>query len=1267
MRTKMFAVVTAWVLAITGLAMVPLMAAPSAAQAATERTLFEDDFEAGDGAKWVTTGSAVSFADGMLGIRGGGPENRALSRADILADEFTLTADLFVNAGNTNSALKIGFVSTESAAARFQLTYDGPNKRLSLEKVTSSGTAKVAGPVTLDLPVNTGGAPHRVAIHVDGDRVQAAVDDVVHIDVAESGIAAFDQGRVLIAGQFPQQDFHIDNLRVVTSEPEKTGAYTLELRTKTDGVVDVDPLRAGGSVTANRASGDPGDVVTLAPIARPGFLFDGYESLRADTETSTDGLLTITDDRFSFNDKTGSVIIIAKFVTAPVDPNLLFEDSFAGAFNEHGLYAVNDPASAQVVDGALQIAPTSGPAVAFVDATAWNSPGDYEITVAARKVNAAAGTAQIAFRGAAFDDRYVLALNGSKALLRRFDAQGANVELAAAPYSFTQTSRRLTIAVSGDTVSVSSNGTPVLSYVNTDDAPRDVADWAGLPAGLALINMTPGAPVAFDDIAVSRVPVRVAVTATITDDGQPDAALQSGAVVLSAHSATEGDTLTWSVFPKGGYTLAGVTIDGVALSENRFVVAQGRTQPIALVADFVPAARAAQTFHVDPDGGDDANDGTAPASAWRTLDALSTVVFHPGDSILLKRGSVFTGAAAALRFSGSGTSDAPIVVGAYGEGARPQLNAAGAVENVITLYNQEHITVTGLEITNLDPAFATGFALNGNDNRQKNLRAVNVIARDFGVVTGIRITDLYIHDVNGNLNAKWNGGIFFDIGAAVENGELRGVPTKYHDVLIKGNVLERVDRSGIKLVSSGWANQSLQNAPGTPLHWYPSTGVVVRDNQLRYMGGDAITVRDTDGALIEYNLARHARYQNTGYNAGIWPFQATNTVVQYNEVSHTHGVQDGQGLDTDHVSSYTVMQYNYSHDNEGGFMLIMNGFPHTAPTIRYNVSQNDADKTFEFARGTAAGTMIYNNTISSDSLLQGPRGGVLDLANSAAGTGNREVFLFNNVFHYPEGQKFYVGEAATMKTRAKLFNNSYSGGIAVPEEEERPLTADPGLIWGSAPNDTDATVPLTGAAAEGHFDGYTPGETSPLRGAGVTLDEAVAHFGGTITDRRALSPTEIHALALQGESIDFAAGRFLPDVAGVGYGTDFLGTALPGSDSAEGITMGAIQYADPSSTGPDGGGDGGGDPDEGGGGDGGGDLGNGNGTGGGTDGENEGSGGDTGSAGGSGQGAGDAEGEAASGAPLAVTGAEVPLGMLLLGAFAIVIGLAMRVTRRRVR
>ena len=1249
-RRRALAAFAAWCVVFTGLVLAPGAAVADDTEASAvpqaesaERVLFEDDFSSNDGAGWIVTkanaAAKIVFSGGIATITGGGPENRIVSDADVLGHDITLSFDLFVHAGNTNAAIKAGFFSDQSGSNRHQVTWDGPHSTLRLEKVVNGVATTLGERVDLALPVNTDGTPYRFEITIAGDRVVVAVDGASYLDVADAGIATAAEGRVLFAGQFPAQDFSVDDVRATTTEPDVEGQYTVEVATKTDGTMDSDTATAGGTLSANRTSGDAGDVVALSHTVKPGYVFEGYESLRADTGTSTDGLLTITDNRFTLDDKTGSVIIIAKFVTEPDDPNVVFKDYFTGPLNEHGDYTFNAPSAMGIEDGALRIAQTTGVAYALVDSSGWGEPVDHRVELDARKLDGTAGTVQIAFRGDSFSDRYVLALNGSKALLRRIDAQGANIELASALYTFDQTSRRLIIDVTGDTVSVTSDGVPVLSYVNKDDDSRDAADWSGLKPGLNLINMTAGAPVAFDNVKVVRVPVRVTAKVELTVDGAPDPDRRSGAVILSSYVTGAGETLTWRVSAKGGYAFEGMTFNGAAVADSGLVVPETSTTPITLVANFTRIETTPTTYYVDSVGGDDAHDGTSEAGAWASLAKLDRI-FHPGDRILLRRGSVFEGADAALRFRGSGTAEHPIVVGAYGEGDLPRLDGAGQVENVVGLDNQEHITISHLEITNLDAAFGTTFELNANTNRERNLRAVNVSARDFGVVKGIRLTDLYIHDVNGNLAAKWNGGIFFDVGAQVADGELRGVPTKYDGVRIERNVLERVDRSGIKLVSSAWANQSLANSPGTPLNWYPSTDVVIRDNQLRYMGGDAITVRDTDGTLIEYNLARHSRYQNTGYNAGIWPFQATNTVIQHNEVSHTHGVQDGQGFDTDHVSAYTVMQYNYSHDNEGGFMLIMNGFPHTAPTIRYNISQNDADKTFEFARGTAAGTMIYNNTISSKTLLQGPRGGVLDLANSAAGTGNREVYIFNNVFDYPEGQTFYVGEAETMKTKAKLFNNAYLGGIEPPAEEEQPILGDAGLPGlGTAPDDADAIAPHAGENAGDHFAGYIPADESTLRAAGVSVDAVVERYDGTITDRRDLSPTQIHALALQGKSIDFAAGGFLPEISGVRYDVDFLGIPLP--TASDSLTIGAIQHVDDTSDpGADGDGSEGGDGTEGGG--------------------EEGAGSDdAGSEDGDADAGADAGTPAAGGEPadeLATTGASWPIGLIALGAVLLLAG-----------
>lgn len=1134
------------------------------------RVVFEDDFTGNDGANWIATAAnqatQILFQQNMVTVKGGGPENRILSKDSILADTFTLDLDVFIGAEHTNAALKFGFLSNADATNRYQVTWDGPNKLLKLEQVIGGSTTVLTQVKNVDMPVNMGGQPHEVSITVSNDRVSASINGTEYIDVEVPGIQDAPQGRVLVASQFPKQHYAVDHIRVSTEKPEATGEYELTLKTQTDGEIDTNADTAGGTLTANRTSGDAGDEVTLSYDVKPGYVFDGYDSYVTETGTPTDGLLTIKDNRFAFNDKTGSVTVVAKFITEPDDPNVLFKDYFEGDFNEHGKYSLSDAQQAEINNGELLLNSGSTPAALVVDNSEWLEPKNYQIEMDIRKANPVAGTVQIAFRMGDLGDRYVVALNGSKLMIRKLGTDGTNIEVAGTPYSFDQTARKLVIDVDDDVVSVSANNKPILSYKN-EDSDVDSANWSALKPALGIINMTENATVGIDNLRVVRKPVIVTVHVKETNDGVDDPDLKSGTLTLDSYRVVSGQKLELKAFPKGGFELESISYEGEAIEGNEFTVPAGLEEDFVLVANFVPKNADAQTYYIDSTEGNDSRSGISPDEAWKSFENLNRV-FNPGDKILLKRGSEFTGEDALLKFGGSGTVDARITVSDYGEGPLPKLNGEGILENVVSLYNQEFITIENLDIANTHPDYSSSFGLNQSNNASINLRAVNVSARDFGVVNGITLQNLFIHDINGNLRAKWNGGIFFDVVADINDGQLYGVPTKYDDVLIANNTLERIDRSGIKLVSSHWANQSLENAPNVPMHWYPSTNVVVRGNVLRYMGGDAITVRDTDGALVEYNLARHSRYQNTGYNAGIWPFEATNTVVQYNEVSNTHGVQDGQGFDCDHVSSYSVMQYNYSHNNEGGFMLIMNGFPHTAPTIRYNISQNDADKTFEFARGTAAGTMIYNNTIYSDVALTG-RGGVLDLANWKAGTGNRDVYLFNNIFHYPEGQTFYVGDPDEMKRKTKLINNAYFGGITPPEEEENAITEDPLLpAVGSAPTDNaNATEPKTGRNVANHFDGYVPAEESPLHNAGMTVNEVVQHYGGSVTDRRDMAPDALHKLTRSGKSIDFVAGEYLPRVAGVSYGSDFLGTALPqgktlfrsGEAVSQGLTIGAIQ------------------------------------------------------------------------------------------------------------
>jgi len=84
-----------------------------------------------------------------------------------------------------------------------------------------------------------------------------------------------------------------------------------------------------------------------------------------------------------------------------------------------------------------------------------------------------------------------------------------------------------------------------------------------------------------------------------------------------------------------------------------------------------------------------------------------------------------------------------------------------------------------------------------------------------------------------------------------------------------------------------------------------------------------------------------------------------NTLIQFNEVSGVKGMKDGQAFDSDAYTSNTTFQYNYTHDNDGGFMLVC-CFENKGTVIRYNISQNDRTRLFHMA-GSNEDVRIYNN------------------------------------------------------------------------------------------------------------------------------------------------------------------------------------------------------------------------------------------------------------------------------------------------------------------
>lgn len=476
---------------------------------------------------------------------------------------------------------------------------------------------------------------------------------------------------------------------------------------------------------------------------------------------------------------------------------------------------------------------------------------------------------------------------------------------------------------------------------------------------------------------------------------------------------------------------------------------------------------AGHSYYIDSAHGNDSSLGRSPGSAWKTLAKVNSTTFTPGDRILFKSGDTWTGQ---LWPKGSGTAEHPIVINKYGGEKKPVINSAGQAEDTVLLKNQEYWEIDNLEITNWG-------------SKPAPRRGVNVIAENSGDLHHIYIRNLDIHDVNGIDSDKANGGIMYHCV-----GDMK--PSRFVDLRIENNHIHHVDRSGIL----GWSTHWLRSK------WYPSLGVVIRNNFLDDIGADGIVPVATDGALVEYNIVSHANQRSDGYNDGIWPWSADNTIVQFNEVYGMKGLHDGMAFDSDWNSRNTIIQYNYSHDNEGGFLLIcddgsqkaVDSVGNVGTIVRYNISQNDHHRSINIA-GPVNNTTIYNNTIYVGNEQD------VDLVLQSDWTGwSKNTFLFNNIFYVAGSGRFshavshgtngvYITVPGIESAQNTVFgSNIYFGKIQLPSDPNA-VTSNPLFVAGGRAGM---------ARASARFYALRPGSPA-LHSGRVISDSGGRDFFGT--------------------------------------------------------------------------------------------------------------------------------------------------------------------------
>ncbi len=507
-----------------------------------------------------------------------------------------------------------------------------------------------------------------------------------------------------------------------------------------------------------------------------------------------------------------------------------------------------------------------------------------------------------------------------------------------------------------------------------------------------------------------------------------------------------------------------------------------------------PGLAAAATYYVDALAGSDSAAGTSATTAWRTLAKVNATTFNPGDSVLFQTGQSWAGQ---LHPLGSGTAAAPIVISSYGGGARPIIDGSSlASGGAVYLLNQGGWTIDGLEVVNnsgVDNVGATTLGVNRS--------GIFVDNESGGVLSGITIRNNYVHDVNGcsacntsSIDGHINGGIV--VAADVANVPwARFVAAGYegyNNVQILNNTVSKAGREGIVF----WDNSvGLSYAAIVPAAM--SNNVTIQGNAVYNVDGDGITLSGTQNGLIDHNIVGNAALKGVPggevSSGGIWAEKTNGVTMQYNEVYGVLTQQtDGQAFDSDLYASNTLIQYNYSHDNQGGFLL-MEGQPMvsgTNLTVRYNLSVNDSwggvKGVITSEYGPPGTVNIYNNTIYIAAGL--PSNPILCNSCNASWM-NFNIWNFDNNVIANFGSGNYTNPAGW---NVAFSNNLYFGNHPSGEPgDARKLVTDPQFVAAAA------TAPYGIAAVAG----YQISSGSPAASSGVAISGNGGHdyFGRPVS------------------------------------------------------------------------------------------------------------------------------------------------------------------------
>jgi hypothetical protein len=411
------------------------------------------------------------------------------------------------------------------------------------------------------------------------------------------------------------------------------------------------------------------------------------------------------------------------------------------------------------------------------------------------------------------------------------------------------------------------------------------------------------------------------------------------------------------------------------------------------------------TYYVSP-AGSDSNSGLSTNQAWATLAKVNAAAINPGDTVAFYGGAEFVG----QLIPKPGAPGRAISYTSYGPGRAKIIG--DAVDAV--LVRESHNIFYQLDLIGRN--------------------SVELRDNGFYICPTVPISNILISNCSAS-------GFGAQGGYAYPQNQY----ASYTGVVVNNCDFFDNKMNGVSFIGNYdvWPVYRNNTVYVHHCRFYRNTG-----SQLKTNGhtGSGFIMGSQINSLVEHCEA----WDNGGFNGataggpmGIWMFDCLNCTIQYceaarqkNGISGTSRV-DGGGFDIDGGCEGCVIQYCYSHDNDGcgqAFLEYGSANQFKNNHIRFNVSINDARCSshevgaFEYWTAAANSTdcYCYNNLFYMDnaSSITWARATIGSIISNGSKINNLNVF--NNIF-IVNGQGLDIYNSGVTDKYGTYFNNIYWG------------------------------------------------------------------------------------------------------------------------------------------------------------------------------------------------------------------------------------------------